>query len=210
MNPLVTRVLAAGMLALLFYGWYTHIRTEVREGQYPADARKETAQAIAPAASIGMDVQALAPMKVIDSATFAAAMEDSHTHPVWWMVYASWCPHCKQMFADLNRLQQEQGGNIRIITLSIDNRPEKAAAFVRSITPLHVETYIVGDAETYRIIGDTFRTLGLHYKGGMGGSGVSVPYNTVIWQGTPVAELQGALPSENIEAIVRDIIRNAK
>jgi thioredoxin-like negative regulator of GroEL len=209
MASLLTRALALGILVLLFYGWYMHMRTAVHT---TASAQKHSVTSSDVASSNKTpDASALAPLTLLDVPTFTAAMEASHTQPVWWMVYASWCPHCKRMLADLNALQKQHGSNIRIITVSIDNRPEQATAFVQSIDPLYVEAYLVGDRETYRFIGERFRALGLHYKGGSGEKGgISVPYNTVIWKGKPVAELNGALPTEHLASMVGDIVQNAK
>jgi thiol-disulfide isomerase/thioredoxin len=145
----------------------------------------------------------------LDKDAFDAILASSDKTPVFLMIYASWCPHCKRMFGELNALQAEYKGKIRIVTLSIDKKPADAEAYVRGVTPLHVETYIIHDADSYRAIGDALRSFGLQFQGGLSNN-VSVPYNTVFYQGQPVAEIGGAISSESLNAVVSDIVKNAK
>ena len=110
---------------------------------------------------------------------------------------------------ELNDLQAAHPGKIRIIALSIDNRDAQASAFAGSITPLNLEVYRVKDGASYREIGDDLRALGLHFEGGRNPN-IGVPYNTAIFKGKAVAEVAGAIPSENINAMIGDIVANAK
>ncbi len=145
----------------------------------------------------------------MDGALFKDVLKDSYTRPVFLMVYASWCPHCKRMFKELNALQAEHRGKLRIIALSIDNRDAQASAFAGSISPLNLEVYRIKDGDSYREVGDDLRALGLHFEGGRSPN-VGVPYNTAIYKGKAVAEVAGAIPSENIQKLVGDIAANAK
>jgi hypothetical protein len=65
------------------------------------------------------------------------------------------------------------------------------------------------DSAAYRAIGDRLRSFGLHFQGGISNS-VGVPYNTVFYQGVPVAEIAGALPTENLKGMLADIVAGTK
>lgn len=135
--------------------------------------------------------------------------QDSNRLPIFIMVYASWCPHCKIMFPELNQLQQRFKGKIRIVTLSIDNRAEQAEAYVSGFKPLNVEAYAIRDGATYRAVGEKLRAIGLHFQAGLTNN-VPVPYSVVIYKGKAVAEAGGAIAPENLRKMINDIVVNAK
>lgn len=142
----------------------------------------------------------------ISAAPFDAIVLDSKAQPTFIMIYASWCPHCKRMFAQLNTLQAQHKEAVRIIAISIDNNHQNTQAFVESITPLHLEHYVIADASSYRLIGDRLRRDGLKFQGGISKS-VGVPYNVVYHHGAPVAEFSGALPPEKLDMLITDMVR---
>lgn len=177
-----------------------------------------------PLADSGMDAFANAPqvasvtkslplnngelLRPMDKAAFDAMMQLSYDRPVFLMVYASWCPHCKRMFHALNILQERYEGRMTIVTLSIDNNPGQAQAFASSVTPLRLDTTIIAGDADYKAIGDAMREQGLHFEGGRARS-VSVPYNAVFYKGEPVAELAGAIPDAQLEGLLEDIVAGA-
>ena len=136
---------------------------------------------------------------------FDALIAESYHRPVFFMIYASWCPHCKRMFTALNSLAANYHDTLKIVTLSIDNKPEKAKAFIQHFLPLRLTTMIVTDQTSYRIIGDKLRAAGLHFKGGKDAS-QPVPYNVMFYQGKAVAEIEGALPDDKLKQLLDDAI----
>ncbi len=144
----------------------------------------------------------------LDSAGFERLVQVSQEKPVFVMIYASWCPHCKRMFMALNQLQKQHGEAFQVAAISIDNKLELAREFAQSVAPLHLETYIMKDGASYRTISNRLREMGLRFQGGIKPS-VPVPYNTVLYKGEPVAEIAGALPDDRLAAVVAEIIKGA-
>ncbi len=143
-------------------------------------------------------------LKEMTLARFDAWLTLSATKPVFFMFYASWCPHCKRMYADLNRLHAQYGDTIEFVTISIDNNPMKAKEFLQKMAPVQLGTYVIRNGAAYREIGDMLRAHKLSFQGGQSNN-VSVPYNTVYYKGIPVAEFNGALPTKNLENLLQDI-----
>jgi thiol-disulfide isomerase/thioredoxin len=144
----------------------------------------------------------------ITPSEFKALVALSQRKPVFIMVYASWCPHCKRMLTLLNDLQHRHGQALHVATISIDNRPELAKTTAEQLDPLALDTYIVRNGDDYRAIGDIMREDGLGFQGGRRPS-FGVPYNTVYVRGKPVAELNGALPNQRMRTLITDIISQA-
>ncbi len=212
------RIINAAAIILIFVGlvaYFSGLGKRNNVYTFNATQRAANAEPVRPAKAPSMtpredlELEGGQTIKALDAQTFDTMIADSQNHPVFFMIYASWCPHCKRMFKELNQLQQEVGDDIRVVTVSIDNKPELARDFVGSASPLYLDTYIVKDGPSYLHLGDTFRSHGLNFKGGLSRS-VGVPYNTVYYKGKPVAEIGGALPNENLRMVFNDIRKNAK
>ncbi|NET71314.1 MAG: redoxin domain-containing protein [Sphaerospermopsis sp. SIO1G2] len=146
-------------------------------------------------------------MHALDDAEFDVLLRRSQDRPVFMMVYASWCGHCKRMFRELNALQQQYRERIDIAVISIDNSESLAQNFASDVTPLHLDAYIMKNGASYHNISQRLRDFGLHFKGGISKS-IGVPYNTVFYQGEPVAEIAGALYGDRLARLVADIASN--
>jgi thiol-disulfide isomerase/thioredoxin len=146
-------------------------------------------------------------LETLDAEGFERIVLHSTDRPTFIMIYASWCPYCKRMFADLNRFALEFSG-IRFVMLSIDETREPAERFVASAAPLHMESYIIKGAEEYYRMSEFIRSAGLGYQGGIS-KNVGVPYNMVFYQQKAVAELAGAVPTENLYALLQELSAGA-
>lgn len=145
----------------------------------------------------------------INKQGFDALVASSKVRPVFIMLYASWCPHCKHMFAELNRLQDVHGDAIRIVAISIDSDRSKAQAFASSITPMHLESYIVEDAASYFALGEALRAYGFNFKGGLTNA-VGVPHNVAFFEEKAVAEIAGALRGANLDSLIANLVNATK
>ena len=202
MMPYFNRFVTAALIALLVFSAISLMGSFNKSGgkvSFP-----QNAEIVASASHVNTDILCTMSASALDD-----MFKASHELPIFIMVYASWCPHCKKMFPELNQLQQELKAKIRIVTLSIDNRAEQAEAYVRGFSPLNVETYAIRDGGTYRAVGEKLRAIGLHFQGGIT-SNVPVPYSLVLYKGKAVAEVAGAIPPENIRKLVGDVVANAK
>jgi thiol-disulfide isomerase/thioredoxin len=146
------------------------------------------------------------PMQLAD---FEALLATSQQKPTFLMVYASWCPHCKRLFGELNAAASNYGDAWQFAAVSIDEDPKDAEAFLANQTPLHLTSYVMTDKEEYRAIGDAMRALDLQFEGGIAPS-IGVPYNVIFYKGKPIGEFQGAMPTEELRKLLTEITQNAK
>lgn len=77
-----------------------------------------------------------APIEVSD-ATFGAAVLGAGARPVLVDFWAPWCPPCRALAPDIDRLAAESGGRYRVAKLDVDRNPETAQRYgVQSIPTL--------------------------------------------------------------------------
>ena len=168
------------------------------------------------AADLGEKYNFMSSMRVL---TFEQMVAQSTQRPSVILVYASWCPSCKGMIAEMNEFAKNNVGKLRIAILSIDVDPADAEAFLSKQDPIYVESYAVDNGRKYYAdIGDAMRRFGFAFTGGVyenDGVGkvfkqTAVPHLVVIKGGRPEFENAGAIKRDALKQLLTKYANDAK
>jgi thiol-disulfide isomerase/thioredoxin len=158
-------------------------------------------------------------VKTIKLADFQEIIKTSEKQPTFVMIYASWCPHCKRMFAQLNELAVTYKDKIRIVTISIDADIEDAFIFANQFAQkqgaINLDNMVVLNKAEYINISEEIRKTGLQFNRDQFKEGsfihfgrTGIPYNIVFVEGKPAADFVGAMPDEKLKEILLQISEN--
>ncbi len=116
--------------------------------------------------------------------------------PALFMIFASWCPYCKQLIPDLIALQAEEPEKFRLAAMTIDHERQAIDTYLASQPALAFPVYFF-EPEYYTEIGKFLHSFGMRYTGG-------VPYMVLFSNGKPVREFNGAIDKETLRAMLRE------
>ena len=118
--------------------------------------------------------------------------------PTFLLIYASWCPYCKQQFPELGALAEALHSQVNFITLSADKNPKALAKFLGSRTDNgSYQTYIYGSRDT-RLLADTLNRLDADFTG-------PIPYMALFdGKGKLLAQFGGLTKKEQLKAAIEE------
>lgn len=112
--------------------------------------------------------------------------------------YASWCPYCHKMFPTIADIARTKRDVIRVIPISIDEKPDAFVTYLQKNAPNAPFTpYVIADKEELNATRELLAKKGLHFKG-------AIPYMTVFHKGVPLAQIEGVLADKDFYAMIAD------
>ena len=125
-------------------------------------------------------------------------MEDKGELPTLVFFYASWCPYCHKMFPMISKIAQTMQDKIRIVPISIDEKPEAFITYLNKHEPNPSFTpYVFGDSGERLKARDLLAKKGLQFTG-------SIPYMSVFRKGEALAQITGVMADEDLLKFVKD------
>ncbi len=125
-------------------------------------------------------------------------MEDMGDKPTLIFLYASWCPFCHKMFPTISNITQTMQNKIRIIPISIDEKPEAFIHYLAQHAPTPTFTpYVFADSGERLKARDLLTKKGLQFTG-------SIPYMAVFRKGKSLAQIVGVLDNESLLKLIND------
>jgi thiol-disulfide isomerase/thioredoxin len=139
-----------------------------------------------------------APAVAFMASDLDSIMTDMGERPNIIFFYASWCPYCHKMFPAIAKIAKEMQNKVRIIPVSIDEKPQAFIDYLAKHEPNPAFTpYVFADSGERLKSRDLLSKKGLHFKG-------AIPYMAVFRKGEALAQITGVLENDKLFKLVED------